>query len=439
MLYLIGAGPGSPEYLTEKAAETIKKAESIIAFGRIGETVKKINPSVTGVNTLKEIKENADSLLKENKGVYIAASGDPGFYGILDYLKRTYSEKIEVIPGISSMQYMASKLRLPWYDMTFISVHGRDWNEEMMDSIKEKKKVFFLTDSKNTPENISERLKDAGLKGKLYAGYNLSYEDEVIEEGNPGELKDRENTVSSVIFIAEEENEESKKDGVGTNPEENQEIMKNTPEEPGIYNQSFTDAQFIREKVPMTKYEVRILTLEKLGVREGTVFKEVGSGTGSVTLEAVNRGARVTSCESKKEAYDLTLKNLNNLFPDLKPDEDSNVNSFCTPLIIEGKAPQCFGEPEGITDAFFIGGSGGNLREITQYALSDLKPRGRIAANFVTLDNAYTFKKALKEFSFDDIEVSVISVSREDHIEIMRAENPVYIISAVKPGNKTKE
>ncbi len=427
MLYLIGAGPGSPQYLTEKARETVKNSPGIIAFGRIGETIKTINPSVTGVNTLKEIRENADKLIADNKDVFIAASGDPGFYGILDYLKRTYSEKIEVIPGISSMQYMASKLGLPWYDMTFISVHGREWNEEMMHSISEKKKVFFLTDAKNTPRIISERLKERGLTGKLYAGYNLSYEDEVIEEGKPGELKDRENTISSVIFIAEDKEEPI------ASPED-EETGKRIEEETETYNGSFKDTQFIREKVPMTKYEVRILTLEKLGVGEGTVFKEVGSGTGSVTLEAVRKGARVTSCETKKEAYDLTLKNFDNLFPDLRPQCVSGGKSFHIPMIIEGKAPQCFGEAASSTDAFFIGGSGGNLREITQYAFSDLKAGGKIAGNFVTLDNACTFKKALKDFSFEDIEVSLISVSREDHIGIMRAENPVYIISAVKPG-----
>ena len=49
------------------------------------------------------------------------------------------------------------------------------------------------------------------------------------------------------------------------------------------------DEWFIRGKVPMTKSEVRTVSLSKLELYEGCEFWDIGAGTGSVSVEAAVR------------------------------------------------------------------------------------------------------------------------------------------------------
>ena len=121
MLTVAGVGPGNPKYMTVDVAEKIKNAEKILAFGRVGVSIKPIRDDYTQVNRVDEIID----FLNDEKNVLLLASGDPNFYGIVEYLKRKEISIKEVLPGISSFQYMMAKLKKPWQEAKFISLHGR--------------------------------------------------------------------------------------------------------------------------------------------------------------------------------------------------------------------------------------------------------------------------------------------------------------------------
>ena len=173
MINLVGMGPGHPDLVTPDAIRVIQKAVTKIAFGRISETATRFTGGVIKANRLADILE----CIQNNSDVAVMASGDACFYGILDYLKNNDVSIDRVVPGITSFQYMMSKLQLSWHQASFFSLHGRE--QELGEIIKTPLSIV-LTDRKNTPINISRKLKDLGCRGTIHAGFDLSYETEEI-------------------------------------------------------------------------------------------------------------------------------------------------------------------------------------------------------------------------------------------------------------------
>jgi len=180
MIYLIGMGPGNIKYLTYDALEKIKSSSRVISFGRIGKSVKEIRSDVIAIQNVDEIIAH----INEKDNIAILASGDPCFYGILEYLGKNNIKIDQVIPGISSFQYMMAKLKKSYHDAYFVSLHGRDTS---LEEVKKHRLSIIITDKKNTPDTISKALYKQGVRGKIYAGFNLSYDDEIIVEKNIGE------------------------------------------------------------------------------------------------------------------------------------------------------------------------------------------------------------------------------------------------------------
>lgn len=180
MLRIAGVGPGSPKYLTVDVTERIKEADQVIAFGRVGASIKTIRADFIQVNRVDAVLEK----LHDHKDILLLASGDPNFFGIVNYIKEKGVDIDEVLPGLSSFQYMMAKIKKSWQDAKFISLHGRKFD---LSEIVEEKLIIALIDKNNSPSYISNALYKLGLKGTIYIGFNLSYEDEKIIEAKIGD------------------------------------------------------------------------------------------------------------------------------------------------------------------------------------------------------------------------------------------------------------
>ncbi|MCR5208765.1 MAG: precorrin-6Y C5,15-methyltransferase (decarboxylating) subunit CbiT [Lachnospiraceae bacterium] len=182
---------------------------------------------------------------------------------------------------------------------------------------------------------------------------------------------------------------------------------------------SIPDSEFIRGKVPMTKEEVRTVTISKLHLGSNKVFWDIGSGTGSVSVQAaiMYPGLRICAIEHDPEGIELIKK---------------NMDKFATDGIevIEGDAPDCFAHISGrAPDAAFIGGSGGKLEQIIE-KLYELNDHMRIAVNAVTTETVIAINNIMKQYPIKDRDVIQMYVSREREIgnlHLMEAQNPVYI------------
>lgn len=173
MLTVAGVGPGSRDYLTRVVEKKIVETKCVLAFGRVAESLKDIRGDIVSVNRVDQVLD----FLKEDREVLLLASGDPNFYGIVNFLKNKDIDIKEVLPGISSFQYMMGKLQKSWQNAKFVSLHGR---EEDLGKTKDYHTTIILIDSQNTPSTISKKLYDLGLRGNIYVGFNLSYENEKI-------------------------------------------------------------------------------------------------------------------------------------------------------------------------------------------------------------------------------------------------------------------
>ncbi len=208
MIYLIGMGPGNVDNLTLEAVDTLKSSSRIISFGRIGETAEALGLEVQKVSRVAEIKDVIESTMlnkDEWEKISILASGDPCFYGILEYLKREQIEIDRVIPGVSSIQYMMSKLQISWHNANLVSFHGREEErEEKIKSIISSPLSIILTDKKNTPNDISKILKARKMNANIYAGFDLSYSDEEIIKADIGEKIADKGSLAVVVVESKE-------------------------------------------------------------------------------------------------------------------------------------------------------------------------------------------------------------------------------------------
>ena len=185
---------------------------------------------------------------------------------------------------------------------------------------------------------------------------------------------------------------------------------------PGI-----NDNLFIRGNVPMTKEEVRIISLCKAQITPECIVLDVGAGTGSFSIEAAlmaNKG-HVYAVEKNPAALDLIKQNT------------AKFNVSDRVSVISGTAPDAINNIDSY-DVVFIGGSGGNLIEILDVISAHINPGGRIIANAITLQNAGTVIEYMKQNDMYDYEAVLIQASRlkqTGNYDMMLGLNPVYIIT----------
>ncbi|MCY6372172.1 precorrin-6y C5,15-methyltransferase (decarboxylating) subunit CbiE [Clostridium ganghwense] len=197
MVNIVGLGPGSREYILPKALETLKKSDVVLGFKRALQSIEFLNVDKKVVTSLKEILEFINT--EDNKEISIIASGDPCFYGIAEYVGKNYRGKVQVIPGISSFQYMTARLNKAWQGCFLGSLHGRE--EDFLNKVKEHKLSIWLTDKNNSPDMLCKKLFNEKINAKVYVGENLSYSDEKITIGYPEELKDMDFSNLTVVII----------------------------------------------------------------------------------------------------------------------------------------------------------------------------------------------------------------------------------------------
>lgn len=193
MLTIAGVGPGNPKYLTLEVMLKMEKSKYVLGFGRVAKSLRSINKNIIEVKRVDDVLD----YINKKEEVLLLASGDPNFYGIVQYIQSKGVEIKEVLPGLSSFQYLMSKIKKPWQEAKFISLHGREGD---LNKVKYNKLTIVLTDKDNNPAYISQRLKELNIRGNMYIGFNLSYDDEKILIKEIGEKVENISPLAVVVI-----------------------------------------------------------------------------------------------------------------------------------------------------------------------------------------------------------------------------------------------
>ena len=184
------------------------------------------------------------------------------------------------------------------------------------------------------------------------------------------------------------------------------------------------DAAFVRGKVPMTKQEIRILTLVKAQIGPRDIVYDIGAGTGSLSIEAARLApeGHVYAVERKEEAIRLIEAN----------GERFGLENLS---VIEAEAPAGL-ENLPLADAVLIGGSGGHLASIRDCVAEKLREGGRLVLNCITVQTlaaALDYLHAHEAvYRYEAIQVQVSRLRRVGPYDMADAQNPVYIITCTK-------
>lgn len=170
----------------------------------------------------------------------------------------------------------------------------------------------------------------------------------------------------------------------------------------------------------MTKSEVRAISLDKLGLAGKKTMLDVGAGTGSVSIQAAHDypDLKVTAIERNPSGIDIIRQNIQKFHLE-------NID------LIEGLAPADL--PEQSYDAIFVGGSGGELAPIIDFAAKHLNDSGQIVLNFILYENAMQVSQLLKESGFQRVEMVEVTVMRWHRLgpgHFFKPNNPTIIVSA---------
>ncbi len=395
----VGIGMGTVDTLTFEAAEAIRKAQVLFGAKRMLQSVQPLfeeaDSAPQSVPEYEADRIRAYLVLHpELQRAVILMSGDVGFYSGAKQVSEVFaSEQLRYYCGVSSVVYFASKIPTSWQDAALLSAHGKEL--PILNYVRKYRKIFLLVGGQKDVSDLCRELKDNGPDGvRVTVGSNLSYPEEKICSGGPADFCPCSTEGLHIMMI---ENEDAG------------EILT-----PGI-----PDDQFVRGRVPMTKEEVRILSVAKLRLREDSIVYDVGAGTGSVAAECARlcTAGKVYAIERNPEGIELIRENaakigVSNLFP------------------VEGEAPGVLGALEAPTHAF-IGGSSGAMRGIIQ-ALRRKNPDVRIVINTISMESIAEVMRLIRELRIEDAEIVQVSAAKSRELgayHMMTALNPVYIVS----------
>ncbi len=406
-LSIIGAGGGVKGDLTLDALKALEEADMVFGSRRLLSLAGR-DAEVFPFYTAREI---ADILFKEavkpGRILIRAAalySGDIGFFSgagnVAQEIKKLAEEKgfeieTELFPGISSMSLLSALSGISYDGAELISHHGRKGNPVL--SIISHQKTFLLPSDADDLKGICCALSGAGYGDiRVCAGFDLSGEGECLVKTTAEEFTRRQESGLCCAFFLNDP-------------------LRLRPLTPGI-----PDGFFERGKAPMTKEEIREIILCKLRLRPEAVFFDVGSGTGSVAVEAalLSDSVRVYAIEKDEEACALIRRNAEKAGAE-------NVE------VIFGSAAEAL-ETLPPPTHLFIGGSGGQLKEILRKVALMKKGPVRVVLSAVTLETLAGISELLPGLSYENEEFVSININRSrkaGKYHLMQAENMIYVIS----------
>ncbi|MGX8690527.1 MAG: precorrin-6y C5,15-methyltransferase (decarboxylating) subunit CbiE [Bacteroidaceae bacterium] len=328
---------------------------------------------------------------KGQREIVVFASGDPLFYGFAATVQRELPDaEIVVYPTFSSLQMLAHRMLLPYQDMRAVSLTGRAWKDFQDALISREKLIGVLTDRNRTPSAIASMMQEYG-----YDNYSMTIGECM---GNPEHEKVTTMTIAQAIFYEAEF--------------PNCIILQMTGQRDRLFGIPEERFELLDGRVNMiTKMPVRLATLAALEPGRRKSFWDIGFCTGSVSIEARLQFPHlvITAFEKRPEGKELLLTNsrrfgapgINGVIGDFM---EADTNLYPAP------------------DAVFIGGHGGQMKEMLDIINRVLLPGGVIVFNSVSDESAAMFREGIAAIGRKVTGCMEIKADEHNAIKILKAE-----------------
>jgi len=319
--------------------------------------------------------------------IVVFASGDPLFFGFANTIQRECPGcEMKVYPSFNSLQMLAHRMCLPYHDMHVVSLTGRPWDKFDEALINGEPLIGVLTDKKNTPQAIWQRMQDYG-----YTNYTMT-----IGEN-----------------LGNEERERIYDTPLGGGGALNCLILQKTNTRPRPFGIPEAEFHLLNGRTKMiTKMPIRLMSLSMMQLRERKTMWDVGFCTGSVSIEAKLQfpHLKITAFEVREEGRELMEINSRKFGV---PGIDAVIGDFLQLDLSDYPKP----------DAVFIGGHGGKLPEMMEKIYSELTEGGVIVMNTVVQSSYDAFMESAKK----------LGMKLEEPVRIALDDfNPITILKATK-------
>jgi precorrin-6Y C5,15-methyltransferase (decarboxylating) len=407
-LHLIGID-GRPWHPNAQAA--LDQATAVFTTERFRPWLNGFPGEVLAITPLQQAVAQMATRLEQGP-IAVLASGDPLFFGIGRTLIQRFGQAQVVIhPALSAMQLAFARLREPWQDAHFVSLHGRQ-HHDLLATVLRHPKLFLFTDPVHRPETIAtelgQGLADLGLTDhdcRIMVAEDLGMVSERLTHGSPQEIAGQHFSDLNCMIIR-------LAPACATLGSEMA---------PG-FRLGLTTAEISHSRGLITKDEVRAAILHHLRLPEQGVLWDIGAGSGSVACEAARLcpGLTVFAIERHAEQQAHILANRRAL-------RLANLH------LVPGQAPAPLaGLPD--PDRVFIGGSGGQLAPIVQMVYQRLPAGGILMASAVT-DATREAAPAIFLHHGLRVTLTTIAVTRESYPPSPQGAihlNPITLITGTK-------
>lgn len=370
---LVGTGMDSRDACLS-THPALKDADIVIAGQDILDALGDIPARTMAVKApVTLLLDEAAALFAQGNRIVVMASGDPLFYSIgTSFAERFGPENLRILPGITSLQQAAARMGIPWGDVITVSAHGRQGLLPLAHAVMEGGPVCLLTDGKNSPDIAARFLLDRGRTGySVHVAANIGRENESLWSGYLAEAAKKTFDDPNVAFFLPDPSLPS--------------LLPLCPGQP--------ETAFASDGACITKWPVRAAALAALRIESRHVVWDLGSGSGSVAIEAASLARRGHVVAVEKEA-----RRIRNIEENRRRFGAANLD------ILHAAMPECLRETCPVPDDSMLAGAilprpdrvfiGGGLgmneeqaRQIIRAAWERLLPGGRMVASCVLLEN----------------------------------------------------
>ena len=382
-IHVIGIDTSSVESFFEAKKKPIFEAEIITGPQRILDSFKtwlkdkNIKNHKFEFIATDKLNDFIDLLKKGKKKTIVFSGGDPLWFGIGRLLIQNFPlSKLYFEPAATSFQLAFSRLGKPWQNTKWISLHGRDPLQLEKAIKKLPSSLVVLTDSNRGGAKEVYQLLDSLELQKKYEFWTferLGYHNErILKISSINDFPMDLDPLHLVILFKKEEPKIQSKDlplfGIVDS------VFLQNADCPGL----------------MTKKEVRVQILAELNLPKQGIIWDIGSGVGSIGLEAlrISPNLKLVSIDKRVGSKNIIEENARRL--GVKPSliiEDEALNIFK-----QNKITPSLSSPERV----IIGGGGSNSHLILEEVLKLINSTCIIVIPLISLKSISKLESILK-------------------------------------------